>query len=98
MGCCNECCCNADFEKYRRYKGQPIEVIARSGMKYCGILVEICDNEGIDLIDHKGRTVHVEVCHIEAVIEPRMKLHRLCGDDDCCCKDHHDDDDCNCDF
>lgn len=79
--------CECDFhEKYKRYKGQPIEVITRSGFKYCGILVEICDNESVKLIDHKGRTVDVEICHIEAVVEPRMKLHRLCGDNDCDCE------------
>lgn len=88
--------------EYKRYKGQPIEVLTRSGMKYCGILVDVDDNEGIDIIDCKGRTVHIEIRHIEAIVEPRMKLQRLCGNDACCCKHHNDDcndrdeDDCDC--
>lgn len=98
-------CCNF-HDKYKRYKGQPIEVITESGMKYCGILVEICDSESLEIIDGKGRTVDIEVRHIEAVIEPRMKLHRLCEDNDCCCREereerrnHRDNDcDCGCDF
>lgn len=73
-------------EIFKRYKGQPIEVITESGMKYCGILIDD-DEDAIDIIDGKGRTVRIEKRKIEAVIEPRMKLNRLCADNDCCCKD-----------
>lgn len=96
--------CTNLHEKFKRYKGQPVEAITRSGMKYCGILVENCDEESVEIIDCKGRTVHIEVRHIEAIIEPRMNLHRLCGDNDCCCeedgkdrecRDHQDDCECS---
>ena len=77
--------CKLD-ELLRRYKGQPIEVITESGMKYCGILVSAEDG-GIDIIDAKSRVVHIELRKIEAVIEPKMKLKRLCEEDDCCCEE-----------
>jgi len=88
----NECYFE-DF--YKKYKGQPIEVITESGFKYCGILVAAEDGY-IDIIDSKGRTIHIEVRKVEAIVEPRMKLHRLCDDDDCCCDDDDDDDDEKC--
>jgi len=81
-------------ELFNRYKGQPIEVITESGMKYCGILVS-AEDDGIDIIDGKSRTVHIEIRKIEAIIEPRMKLRRLCEDNDCCCEEEeHEKDDC----
>lgn len=83
--------CNL-LELFSRYKGQPIEVITESGMKYCGILV-VADDGGIDIIDSKGRTIHIENRKIEAIIEPRMKLNRLCEDDNCCCDNDEDEDD-----
>lgn len=88
---------NHDLQEiFRRYKGQPIEVITESGMKYCGILVEV-DEGGVDIIDCKSRTVHIESIHIEAIVEPRMKLYPVCDDDDCCCCDDDDDDNhCKC--
>lgn len=82
--------------KFKRYKGQPIEVITESGMKYCGTLISV-NNEGIDILDCKERVVHVENRHVEAIIEPRMKLQRLCKDNDCCCKDHCNENDHSCD-
>ena len=82
-------------ELFERYKGQPIQVITESGMKYCGILVSAQDG-GVDIIDGRGRTVHIENEKIEAIIEPRMKLKRLCEDNDCCC-DQDDDDNNDCD-
>lgn len=86
--------CNLQ-ELFIIYKGQPIEVITKSGMKYCGILAAV-EDESIDIIDSKSRTVHIENSKIEAVIEPRMKLDRLCEDDNCCCeneREHERDDD-----
>ncbi|MGL5512199.1 MAG: hypothetical protein ACRDBM_03040 [Sporomusa sp.] len=82
-------------EIFKKYKGQPVEVITESGMKYCGILVSD-EEDGIDIIDGKSRTVHIENRKIEAVIEPRMKLRRLCEEDDCCCEEDNDDDDNGC--
>ena len=74
-------------EILKRYKGQPIQVITESGMKYCGILVSACD-DGIDIIDAKNRIVHIELRKVEAIIEPKMKLRRLCEENDCCCEEH----------
>lgn len=89
---------NGDYfdELYKKYRGQPVEVITESGMKYCGVLVVAVDGY-IEIIDGKSRTIRLEIRKIEAIVEPRMKLHRLCGDDDCCCKDEKECED-NCCF
>ncbi|MGL6198243.1 MAG: hypothetical protein ACRC3H_04835 [Lachnospiraceae bacterium] len=76
-------------EILKKYKGQPIQVITESGMKYCGILVSAEDG-GIDLVDAKSRIVHIEIRKIEAIVEPKMKLKRLCEEDDCCCEEEED--------
>jgi len=78
---------------YKKYKGQPIEVITESGFKYCGIFVANYDRY-IEIIDGNGRTIRIEKRKIEAIVEPRMKLHRLCDDDNCCCDDDDDDEKC----
>jgi len=79
-----------DLEKlFKRYKGQPIEVITESGMKYCGILAYAYDGY-IELIDGRGRTIRIEDRKIEAIVEPRMRLHRLCDEDDCCCEEERE--------
>ena len=65
-------------------KGQPIEIITESGFKFCGIEVEY-DNNEVVIIDDKGRPVHIQVDHIDAVLESQKKLERLCGDSDCDC-------------
>lgn len=91
-------------EEFKHFRGQPIEVITEGHFKFCGIDVA-SDDDSVTLIDKKGRLVRIENRHIDAVIEPQMKLRRLCGDDDCGCDEdenhdhnHHDrDHDCDCD-
>lgn len=82
---------SCDLERvFKKFKGQPVEILTEGGMKICGVDCD-SDEDSVDIVDRKGRTVHVAFRHIEAVVEPRMRLDRICGDDDCNC--HCDDDD-----
>lgn len=84
------CRLNAELKKL---KGQPVEIITESGFKFCGVDTDVDDNS-VTLVDDKGRLVLIAIDHIDALIEPQMKLKRVCGDNDCGCKrDHNDDDD-----
>lgn len=76
----------------RKFKGQPIEFITESGFKFCGTEIEV-DDDTVEIIDDCGRIVDIPLDHIDAVVEPQMKLKRLCGDNDCDCDDDDDDDD-----
>ena len=79
-----------DFvEVFCRLKGQPAEIITGSGFKFCGIIVEASDCQ-IVLIDDKGRPVHIQTDHIDAMFESQKKLDRVCGEDDCRCDDDDD--------
>jgi len=71
------------FEVLRCLKGQPVQVVLSSGVKFCGIVVDLCD-EVLTLLDERGRTVLIQISHIDAVIEPKMKLTPFCGNCDCC--------------
>ena len=79
---------------FKHYRGQPIEVITE-GIRVCGINVE-SDEDGVTLVDRKGRLVRISFCKIEAVIEPQMKLRRLCERDDCECHEHGKKGECEC--
>ena len=79
-------------EEFKHFRGQPIEIIAH-GMKICGINVE-SDEDCVALVDNFGRITRVENKHIEAVIQPQMRLRPVCDRDNCkCCRkeDSHDD-------
>lgn len=79
-------------EELKRLKGQPVEIITESGFKFCGIDAE-SDEDSVLLIDDKGRPVLIVNNHIDAIIEPQMKLKRVCGDDDCDCRNNRENDD-----
>lgn len=83
------CRLNAELKKL---KGQPVEIITESGFKFCGVDTDVDDNS-VTLVDDKGRLVLIAIDHIDALIEPQMKLNRVCGDNDCDCRHDHDDDD-----
>lgn len=75
--------CNLQ-EIFHQYKRQPIEIITKSGMKYCGTIIT-SDEESIEILDCHGRTVHLGNCHIEAVIKPHMHLIPVLKKTNCCC-------------
>jgi len=77
-------------EEFKHFRGQPIEIIAH-GMQICGIVVE-SDEDGVALVDHFGRITRIENKHIEAVIQPQMRLRHLCKRSNCeCCEREKDD-------
>ena len=69
---------------FKHFRGQPIEVITE-GIRVCGIDVE-SDEDGVTLVDRMGRLVRIENCKVEAVIEPQMRLRKLCKHCDCECE------------
>lgn len=80
---------NAELKKL---KGQPVEIITESGFKFCGVDCDV-EDDSVTLVDSKGRLVFIAIDHIDALVEPQMRLKRICGDNDCECRNDHDDDD-----
>lgn len=80
-----EDCREKSIEKlFKRFKGQPVEILTSDGVRYCGIDID-SDDESVEIIDECSRIVFIPFAHIDAVVEPKMKLDRFCGDDDCDC-------------
>ena len=77
-------------EVFKRFKGQPVEILTDDGVRYCGIDLA-CDSETVEIIDKCSRVILVPYAHVSAVVEPTMKLTSFCAYDDCDCK-HHDND------
>jgi hypothetical protein len=75
---------NKLHEVFRRFKGQPVEILTSDGVRYCGIDLD-SDNESVEIIDERSRVILIPFAHIDAVVEPMMKLTRFCGDNDCDC-------------
>ena len=74
-----------------RYKGQPIEILTSDGVRYCGIELMVCE-EAVEIIDNCSRVIFIPFRHIDAVVEPKMKLTPFCAKVDCECRR----DDCPC--
>jgi len=80
--------CGCSLERlFDRFKGQPVEVITED-VRICGIVLMVCE-EGVELIDKCSRIIFLPFRHIDAIIEPKMKLTPFCGHVDCECR--HDD-------
>jgi len=77
---------------FDRYKGQPIEILTNDGVRYCGIELMACE-DGVEIIDKCSRVIFIPFRHIDAVVEPKMKLTAFCGHTDCECRKE----DCECD-
>jgi len=75
-----------------RYLGQPIQIIAGDGVRYCGILLS-ANRKGISIIDKCYRVIFISCKHIDAVVEPMMSLASFCGESSCTCGRE----DCDCD-
>jgi len=76
---------------FERFKGQPIEILTSDGVRYCGIELMACE-DGVEIIDKCSRVIFIPFRHIDAVVEPKMKLTPFCGEIDCECRK----DDCEC--
>lgn len=80
---------------FKRYKGQPIEILTNDGVRYCGIDLD-ADDDGVEIIDDCSRVIFIPFRHIDAVVQPKMKLTRFCADNDCHCDEDDEDEECNC--
>lgn len=78
---------------FKRYKGQPVEILTDDGVRYCGIDLDY-DDDSVEIIDRYSRVIFIPFKHITAVVEPKMKLTRFCADNDCDCEDSDEKDDC----
>jgi len=76
---------------FERYKGQPIEILTNDRVRYCGIVLVSCE-DSVELIDKCSRVIFIPFCHINAIVEPKMKLTAFCGKMDCECRKE----DCEC--
>lgn len=87
-----EGCRNKELERLLKgFKGQPVEILTDDGVRYCGIELDAND-ESTEIVDKCGRVIFITFDHITAIVEPKMKLDRFCGDNDCDCHKKHDDD------
>lgn len=80
--------CNTLFEEFKKFEGQPVEIFTDDGRKHCGIDIEAFEN-AVRIIDDCNRTQLIEFRHIDAVVEPMMRLRRCCKE----CRCDRDDDD-----
>ena len=71
---------------FERFKGQPIEILTSDGVRYCGIEL-MAGDEGVEIIDQCSRIIFIPFRHIDAVVEPKMKLTSFCGQRDCECRE-----------
>lgn len=69
----------------QRFQGQPVEILTSDGVRYCGIELGSCE-DGVEIIDRCGRIIFILFRHIDAVVEPMMKLTTFCGERDCDCR------------
>ena len=82
------------FEEFRRFEGQPVIVETTDCRKHHGIVLDCCE-DAVRIIDECCRLEFIDFCHISAVIEPQMRLHK--------CKhkhheeEHHHEHGCGCD-
>jgi len=67
-----------------RYLGQPIQILADDGVRYCGTLLS-ADRKGITIIDQCERVVFISYRHVDAIVEPMMELAGFCGASGCAC-------------
>ena len=72
-------------EVFKRFKGQPVEILTDDGIRYCGIDLA-CDADSVEIIDKYSRVILIPYAHVSAVVEPTMQLTRFCGDNDCECR------------
>lgn len=82
--------CNTLFDEFRKFEGQPVKIFTDDGKVHCGIDMEAFET-AVRILDDCGRTLFIEFSHIDAVVEPQMRLRRCCRDE-CRCRRDDDDD------
>ena len=67
------------FEEFRRFEGQPVRIFTDDSRTIQGIV--FCAGENCcRVLKENGDVCLVDFCHIDAVEEPMMRLHRRCHD------------------
>ena len=79
--------CESLYHEFKKYEGQPVKVYTCDGRTHTGICLA-CYDDAVRLLDRCGRIVFLDFAHIDAVVEPMMKLHRCCPES--CCDEHED--------
>jgi len=73
-------------EEFLYFRGQPVEIMTNDNKRFCGIVLD-SDVGGVSLIDNRTRIILIPFAHINAVVEPKMRLKPLCDDDTCECEE-----------
>ena len=72
------------YREFRFFEGQPIRIFTEDDRVHCGIVAKVFEN-AVKLIKRRtGTPEFIPFCHIVAIDEPQMHLHR-CDMDDCGC-------------
>lgn len=73
-------------EEFRHFEGQPVEIFTDDERMHCGIVVNAYEG-AVRIIDACGRPTFLEYSHIDAVVEPQMRV-RCCRKRHCCDRDN----------
>ena len=63
------------FEEFKHFEGQPVKIFTDDGKTHTGIDINACE-DAVRIIDDRGRMILVQYKHIDAVVEPQMRLPR----------------------
>jgi len=74
-----------------RFLNQPIEVMTKGGVRFCGIVLTVCF-DGVEIIDKCNRVIFISLRQIDAIVQPKMTLTPFCGKSNCKC--NHGDCEC----
>lgn len=72
--------CENLYQEFKKYEGQPVKIYTDDGKVHCGIELVAYD-DAVKILDKCGRTIFIDYSHVDAVVEPMMRLDR-------CCRDH----------
>ena len=68
------------FKEFKCFEGQPVKIFTDDGKTHTGIDINALE-DAVRIIDNNGRLVLIEYRHIDAVVEPQMRLNRFCNED-----------------
>ena len=85
--------CENLYHEFKKYEGQPVEIHTSDCKIIRGIDLAAYD-DAVRLLDRCGRTIFIPYAHIDAVVEPMMRIH--CCEHKRCCEERFPFDDCEC--
>lgn len=71
--------CQTLYEEFKMFEGQPVKVYTDDEKVHCGIDMEAYET-AVRILDDCNRPIFIEYSHIDAVVEPQMRLRRCCHD------------------